>query len=98
EVEPGRAAFPHHFHCVNEESIYVLEGEGALRIGKDTVAVKAGDYVTFPTGPDFAHQLKNTGTQNIRYLRFSTLSSAEVVGYPDSKKIGAAGAPSYEAA
>jgi uncharacterized cupin superfamily protein len=98
EVPPGRAAFPHHFHCSNEESLFVLEGEGTLRIGDDTVAVRSGDYLTFPIGPKFAHQLRNTGNGPLRYLCFSTLSGAEVVGYPDSKKVGALAAPSIEAA
>lgn len=97
EVPEGRAAFPFHYHCANEESLFVLEGEGTLRIGKETVGVRAGDYVTFPIGPDFAHQLRNTGTGILRYLCFSTRSTAEVVGYPDSKKVGAAGAPSVAA-
>jgi uncharacterized cupin superfamily protein len=98
EVAPGRAAFPRHFHCANEESLFVLEGEGTLRIGGDTVSVRAGDYMTFPVGPDHAHQLRNTGAGPLRYLCFSTLMTAEVVGYPDSKKVGAMAGPSLEAA
>ena len=49
-------------------------------------------------GPSYAHQLRNTGGGALRYLCFSTLSTAEVVGYPDSKKVGAMAAPSMEAA
>ena len=33
ELPPGRAAYPAHYHCVNEEALFVLEGEGAVRIG-----------------------------------------------------------------
>lgn len=98
EVSPGKSAFPFHFHCANEESLYVLEGEGALRLGGETVPVRAGDYVAFPVGPDGAHQLRNIGVGPLRYLCLSTTSTAEVVGYPDSKKIGAMAAPSMEAA
>ena len=98
EVAPGKAAFPRHFHCANEESLLVLEGEGTFRIGDHTVAVRAGDYVTMPIGPKYAHQLRNTGNAVLRYLCFSTMNTAEVVGYPDSKKVGAMAAPSMEAA
>lgn len=91
EVPPGRTAFPHHYHCANEESLYILEGTGTLRIGTEQVPVRAGDYATFPVGPDQAHQLLNTGTDVLRYLCFSTLHSTEVVGYPDSGKTGALG-------
>lgn len=89
EVPPGKTAFPNHYHCANEESIFVIDGTGSLRIGTDTVAVRPGDYVTFPAGPAHSHQLLNTGDTPLRYLCFSTLIPTEVVGYPDSKKIGA---------
>ncbi|HEV8320548.1 MAG TPA: cupin domain-containing protein [Myxococcota bacterium] len=93
EVPPGRTAFPRHYHCVNEEALFVLEGEGSLRLGERTLPVRAGDYMTFPTGPELAHQLANTGGGPLRYLCFSTLRGAEVVGYPDSNKIGAMAGP-----
>jgi uncharacterized cupin superfamily protein len=89
EIPPGKTAFPHHYHCANEESVYVLEGTGTLRIGAETVQVGPGDYATFPVGPAHAHQLLNTGPSPLRYLCFSTMLGTEVVGYPDSKKIGA---------
>lgn len=91
EVPPGRAAFPHHYHCANEESVYILEGAGTLRLGTETISVTAGDYATFPVGPGHAHQLLNTGEVPLRYLCFSTMLGAEVVGYPDSRKIAALG-------
>ena len=91
EVPPGRTAFPNHYHCANEESIYVLEGSGTLRLGTDEVPVGPGDYATFPVGPAHTHQLLNTGDVPMRYLCFSTMLLTEVVGYPDSKKIGAFG-------
>lgn len=88
EVEPGKAAFPFHWHSAMEEALYVLEGTGTMRIGDARVAVRAGDFVAFPVGPDHAHQLINTGASTLKYICISTKASAEVVGYPDSKKIG----------
>lgn len=92
EIPPGRAAYPYHFHCINEEAMFVLDGEGTLRIGADTVAIRAGDWVSFPIGPDTAHQVINTGTAPLRLLALSTKLNGDVVGYPDSRKIGAMGA------
>jgi uncharacterized cupin superfamily protein len=92
EVPAGRSAFPRHFHCANEEAIYVLEGEGTLRLGDETLALTAGDYASIPVGPSHAHELVNSGTVPLRYLCLSTLHPAEVVGYPDSKKVLAQGA------
>lgn len=76
----------------------MLDGEGTLRIGDKKLAVRAGDYVTMPVGPEYAHQLRNTGSGALRYLCISTLTTADVVGYPDSNKVGAMAAPSMEAA
>jgi uncharacterized cupin superfamily protein len=87
EVPPGKAAFPLHFHCANEEAVFVLEGQGTLRIGAETVPLRAGDYVSFPPGPEHAHQILNTGTGPLRYLGLSTLLTTDVVGYPDSGKL-----------
>jgi uncharacterized cupin superfamily protein len=87
EVPPGKTTFPLHYHCNNEEAAFILEGEGRLRIGKDTVPIRAGDYLAFPAGPESVHQIINTGTGPLRYLGLSTLHPVDVVGYPDSNKI-----------
>jgi uncharacterized cupin superfamily protein len=89
ELAPGKTAWPMHWHSANEESIYILSGTGTARIGDATVAVGAGDYIAFPVGPANAHQTTNTGTEPLRYLCFSTANPVEVVGYPDSQKLGA---------
>ena len=94
EVPPGRSAFPHHYHCAIEEALFILDGEGRLRIGEAEVTVRAGDYVTLPAGPDHAHRLDNTGQAPLRYLCISSRAVADVVGYPDSGKIAAMANPS----
>ncbi len=68
EVPPGRTAMPLHYHCANEEAVFVLEGTGTLRLGTETVPLRAGDWVSFPVGPAYAHQIINTGTTALRYL------------------------------
>lgn len=89
EVPPGKTAWPYHYHCANEEAMYILSGTGTLRIGDARVELRPGDYIAFPTGKDTAHQSLNTGSEPLRYLAFSTKLTTEVVGYPDSNKIGA---------
>jgi len=76
----------------------VFRGEGTLRIGADSVAVRAGDWIAFPVGPENAHQLINTGSTPLKYLAFSAaFAVGDVVGYPDSKKVAAMAASSSEA-
>lgn len=88
-VPPGKRAFPAHNHRVNEEMFFILEGTGELRIGKDTWPVRAGDIIACPPGgPETAHQLRNTGDAELKYLAVSTKLSPEVCEYPDSSKFG----------
>lgn len=88
-VPPGKAAFPAHAHRVNEEMFFILEGEGELRVGAEVHAVRQGDFIACPPGgADSAHQLRNTGGVELRYLAVSTMLSPEVCEYPDSGKFG----------
>jgi len=88
-VPPGKAAFPLHAHSRNEEMIYIIEGKGVLRFGKEETAVGAGTIVACPVGVEFPHQLINTGTQELRYLVVSTMDFPDICEYPDSNKVGA---------
>lgn len=87
-VQPGRSAFPRHFHSAIEEALFILEGTGTLALGEERVEVRAGDWVTMPVGPEHAHRLDNTSEAPLRYLCISTHARVDVVGYPDSKKLG----------
>lgn len=87
ELPPGKHAFPHHYHLANEEAYFILSGTGRLRLGEETLAVKAGDYVALVSGPEGAHQLVNDGAGPLRYLAFSTMVEPEITVYVDSKKV-----------
>lgn len=87
EIQPGKKAFPFHYHLANEEAVFVLEGEGVLRNGDEELQLRAGDYLAFPPGPP-GHQIVNRGTVPLRYLALSTMIEPEVAVYPDSKKVG----------
>jgi uncharacterized cupin superfamily protein len=92
ELPPGQTSFPFHFHSAIEEVLYILEGTGTLRVGKDEVALRAGDYVALPPGPEHAHTL-TAGAAALRYLCLSGPAAPttwDVVGYPDSRKLAVA--------
>jgi uncharacterized cupin superfamily protein len=91
-VPPGKRAFPLHNHLVNEEMFYILQGSGELRIGTERHPLRAGDIVACPPGgPEVAHQIINTGTEELRYLCVSTRLYPEYVEYPDSGKFATIG-------
>lgn len=86
-VPPGKAAFPFHHHYANEEHFFIVRGSGTLRYGGDRYPVRAGDYIVTPAGgPERAHQLINTGSEDLAYLALSTHVAPEICGYPDSAK------------
>lgn len=85
-VAPGMRSCPYHFHYAQEEAFIVLEGEGTLRVAGERLALRAGDIVFIPPGPDYPHQIINTSGAPLKYLSISTRDSPEVVVYPDSDK------------
>ena len=88
-IPPGKRAFPHHNHRVNEEMFFILEGTGQLRLGNESYPVRAGDIVCCPAGgPEAAHQFINNGNSDLKFLAVSTKLSPEIAEYPDSGKFG----------
>jgi uncharacterized cupin superfamily protein len=88
-VPPGKCAFPRHNHHVNEEMFFILQGSGELRVGDHTYPIRVGDVIACPAGgKEVAHQILNSGTEELRYLAVSTRLSPEIAEYPDSGKFG----------
>ncbi len=86
-VPPGKSAYPRHNHHNNEELFVILQGEGTYRRGHDTWPVKAGDAISAPAGDaSTAHQLINTGQEDLKYLSISTRNDPDICEYPDSEK------------
>jgi uncharacterized cupin superfamily protein len=90
EVPPGTAAYPYHWHMVEEEMVIVLEGRPSLRGPEGGWReLEPGEVVSFPTGEEGAHQLWNRGDSTVRFLSFSsTTNDPEICFYPDSGKVG----------
>jgi uncharacterized cupin superfamily protein len=87
-VPAGKTAYPHHRHFTNEEAIYVLKGEGMMRLDDSEFSVGPGDYIALlPEGT--AHQLINSGDSDLDYLCMSTMIHPDITEYPDSGKIAA---------
>ena len=85
-VPPGRMATPFHRHHTSDELFLILSGSGEYRFGEDRLPVKTGDCLGAPAGGN-AHQIINTGAEDLRYLAFSNNTNADVVEYVDSGRI-----------
>ena len=89
EIPPHKSAYPYHFHHNNEETFYILNGEGVLRTPDGDRKVTAGELLFFPTGPAGAHKLTNcSDTENLVYIDFDVVHDVDIAVYPDSNKIG----------
>ena len=88
EIPPGKAAYPYHYHLKDEETFFILQGEGTLRTPQGERSIHAGDLLFFPAGNEGAHQLINTGSDALVYIDFDVIHDLDVAIYPDSGKIG----------
>jgi len=86
-VEPGKTACPFHVHHAEDEMFIILSGSGEYRFGETKHAVSAGDILGAPIGgPEYAHQLWNTGTEPLAYVGISSKAEIDVCEYPDTGK------------
>ena len=88
-IAPGKRAYPFHNHQVNEEVFLILDGSGELRFGEEVLQIRRGDVIACPAGgPETAHQIVNTGSEELRYFAVSTRLSPEIAEYPDTGRFG----------
>jgi uncharacterized cupin superfamily protein len=87
ELAPGKQSCPLHYHLLEEEHVFILEGSATLRLGNARYPVTAGDYVCFPAGQDAGHAFINEGATPCRYLVVGENNPNDVAIYPDSDKI-----------
>ena len=88
EIPPGKSAYPYHYHLKNEETFYILSGEGILKTPEGERRVAAGELVFFPAGSAGAHKLTNPSpTETLTYIDFDVIHDLDVCVYPDSDKI-----------
>ena len=87
EIPPGKSAYPYHYHLKNEETFYIISGEGILKTPEGERKVTAGDLIFFPASAAGAHKLTNTAAENLVYIDFDVIHDMDVTVYPDSQKI-----------
>ena len=85
-LPPGKMSCPYHLHHAQEEMFIVIEGEGTLRVAGEKLAIKAGDVIFIPPGPEYPHHIINTSNAPLKYLSISTKEQPEICEYPDSGK------------
>jgi uncharacterized cupin superfamily protein len=87
ELPAGMQTAPAHYHFLEEEHLYLLEGTLTLRLGAERHRMNPGDYVCFPAGQKAGHTLLNEGSAPCRYVIVGENNPNDVVVYTDSNKV-----------
>jgi uncharacterized cupin superfamily protein len=85
-IPPGAAVCPHHAHVVQWELFVIRRGTGTVRVGDERREVRPGDCFLHPPGE--AHQLINTGAEELEVFIFADNPQLDAFWYPDSQKWG----------
>jgi uncharacterized cupin superfamily protein len=80
----GTTNFPFHSHSAQWELYLVQSGSGELRTSDGTMPIASGDAFVCPPGD--AHQITNTGKEDLLYYVIADNPPVEVNFYPDSNK------------
>ena len=86
-LEPGKQANQQHYHLLEEEHVFVLEGAMTVLLGDDAHEVAAGHYVCFPAGQKVGHALVNRGDAPCRYLVFGNPQPHDVIVYTETGRV-----------
>ncbi|MEO0054773.1 MAG: hypothetical protein RLZZ50_720 [Verrucomicrobiota bacterium] len=84
-VPPGASVCPLHAHTAQWELFVILAGTATVRAGDDTkTKVSAGDAFVQPPGT--AHQITNTGKEDLVFYVIADNLPVDSTHYPDSGK------------
>lgn len=86
-LPPGKQANQFHYHLLEEEHVFVLEGSLTLRLGEKTHVMGAGHYVCFPAGQKVGHALINHTDAPCRYLVLGNPQPHDVAVFPDTGRV-----------
>ena len=82
-LPPGKESSMRHFHTLEDELVYVLEGEVVLRTDTGEQVLTAGMAAGFPAGSRDGHQLVNKSDRPARYLEVSNRDPEDIAEYSD---------------
>ncbi len=81
----GKTNWPLHSHAAQYEFYIILAGGGVVREGDEVHEVVAGDCFIIP--PGVAHNMTNTGSQDMLYYVIADNQPADIISYPGHDKI-----------
>jgi uncharacterized cupin superfamily protein len=94
-LEPGAVSALCHFHAVQDEFVFIVEGRPTLVLDGEEHAMAPGDCMGFKAGSGVGHQLVNRTDSVVTYLEVGDRSPGERVTYPNddiAAEVGPTGA------
>lgn len=82
-LQPGGESALRHAHTLQDEFIYVLQGEPTLVTDEGKTQLKPGMCAGFKAGNGNAHSLINQTDQDVVYLEVGDRKAGDSVSYPD---------------
>jgi uncharacterized cupin superfamily protein len=82
-LKPGAASALRHWHEMEDELVYILEGEVVLIEDDSEIVLKAGDTAGFKANVPNGHHLVNKSANDAVLLEIGTRSKHERAEYPD---------------
>jgi uncharacterized cupin superfamily protein len=82
-LEPGAWSSMRHWHYVQDELVYMLEGEVVLLTDAGEQVLRPGMVVGFPAGKRDGHCLINRSTKPAVYLEVGDRLPGDGADYPD---------------
>jgi uncharacterized cupin superfamily protein len=86
-LPPGKQANQVHFHMLEEEHVFILEGSLTLRLGAKSHVLSEGHYVCLPAGQQVGHALINHTSEPCRYLVFGNPNPHDVIVFTESERV-----------
>lgn len=82
-LPPGEWSSARHWHKLEDEFVYVLEGELVLVTDEGETVMKPGDCAGFPKDTPNGHHLLNRSDKDAVYLEVGSRREGEECFYPD---------------
>ena len=80
-LEPGAVSALQHRHSLQDEFVYILEGEVVLVTGETRTVMRPGMCAGFKAGGT-SHHLENRSSAPVHYLEIGDRTKGDEVSYP----------------
>ncbi|HLI67278.1 MAG TPA: cupin domain-containing protein [Caulobacteraceae bacterium] len=86
-LPPSKESFIPHAHSVEEEWVFVIEGEGTVTLDGVATAIGAGDFIGFPNDGVVHHMTNTHAADDLVYLTGGEHAPVEIAHMPTIGKV-----------